>query len=210
MSKYQLNETFSAFLSHVSHLHSIYPSGKQETVFLNTLGGAWSSGENSYPNFGGRCRSLKYPNIRILAELLEFNGFDFRVLILVRNAIDTLLSTSIHRKFASWKKNAEFYAHIVEDVMLTNQLERLDKRFMKCMNYDLLPEIDEGLGQFLGVDSKKQKYSLEEEMKLFYKDSRKDFEREQEERKFVKEDNENHFYSFQKANSKLRAFCNSL
>ena len=34
-----------------------------------------------------------------MAEVFESEGVDFRVLVLVRNAVDTLLSTVAHRAF---------------------------------------------------------------------------------------------------------------
>ena len=43
---------------------------------------------------------MMYPNIRILAELAEDAGLDFRVVVLTRKLEPILTSTTVHRNFA--------------------------------------------------------------------------------------------------------------
>lgn len=113
------------------------------SFFINTFcrSESWSCGEMSYPNYGGPCKRFQFPDVRVLAELLESLGVDFRILVVVRNAVDVLLSTTVHRHFGYWKYNAEMYADIVNERILNDQLYRLDKRFFRCIDYDKLPYV---------------------------------------------------------------------
>ena len=74
-----------------------------------------------------------------------------RVLVVVRNAIDVLMSTTMHRHFGKWDHLAHMYGHIVKHDIIEKQLKRIDRSFFQCMSYDSLPIIPEGLGEFLGL-----------------------------------------------------------
>ena len=53
----------------------------------------------------------------------ESIGIDFRVLVMVRNAVDILLSTTVHRTFGGWAEFTHLYAGILNRDMLGNQLQ---------------------------------------------------------------------------------------
>lgn len=59
----------------------------------------WFPGRYSYPYAFGPNKGLNYIDLRILAEVAEEEGVDFRVLYMQRSATDLLLSVTVHRKF---------------------------------------------------------------------------------------------------------------
>ena len=112
-------------------------------LLLLNLGGGGSVGEGSYPNFGAsgdRCRGLKLPDVRLMAEVFEHAGADFRVLVLLRNGVDTLISTVARRAFTKdFADAAALYESVLRRDVLRNQLLRLDPKFYACLDYDRLP-----------------------------------------------------------------------
>lgn len=94
-----LFEQFAAIRDH--------PRTQGKTVILNTMCRAFGEGEMSYPNFIGRCRSWRIPDVRLLADVCESLGIDFRVLVIVRRPMEILLSTVVHRHFHSWSSGAQ-------------------------------------------------------------------------------------------------------
>lgn len=56
-------------------------------------------GRLSYPYAFGPNKGLNYIDLRILAEVAEEEGVDFRVLYMKRSATDLLTSVTVHRKF---------------------------------------------------------------------------------------------------------------
>ena len=56
-------------------------------------------GKYSYPDAHGPDKTLKYLDLRLLAEAAEEEGVDFRVLYLRRPAKDIMLANTVHRRF---------------------------------------------------------------------------------------------------------------
>jgi len=112
---------------------------------LASLGGC---GMMSYPNFPGKLKMFQTPDVRLLAELAEDEGVDFRILVLHRPAAAVLRSTTIHRHFGSWNTEAVVLEHNAQTLLA--QLQSLDPAFVLCTEYDRLPEFPEGLEAFLG------------------------------------------------------------
>lgn len=69
----------------------------EELPFPGTM--ALMHGKYSYPDGFGPNKVLKYLDLRILAEVAEEEGVDFRVLYLRRSAKDMLIANTIHRGF---------------------------------------------------------------------------------------------------------------
>lgn len=54
----------------------------------------------SYPYSGGANKVFQYTDLRLLAELAEEEGVDFRVVYLRRSAEDMVVADTVHRQFA--------------------------------------------------------------------------------------------------------------
>ena len=54
------------------------------------------AGMMSYPNFGPPDKVLHHPDMQTLATMAEAAGADLRVLVVLRGARETLVSTSVH------------------------------------------------------------------------------------------------------------------
>ena len=92
----------------------------------------------SYPNYGGDCKPLKLPDVRLLAEVFEAAGADLRVVALARDPLDVLASTTLRRTIQDdWAAAAALYADAAG--ALAAQLARLDPAFVACADYDALP-----------------------------------------------------------------------
>merc|ERR1712196_762393 len=99
----------------------------------------------SYPNYGGPFKMFQNPDVRILAELCELEGLDFRVLVSSRSAEDLLYSTAEHRGFmgGQWTLEGVVLEHSAR--VLAAQLRALDRGFVLCGDYSRLPSFP-GLG----------------------------------------------------------------
>jgi len=132
-------------------LHRISQSSAPGLVFANNFEPAFNQrflmGMMSYPNFGEPLKIFKTPDVRLLAELAEDEGVDFRVLFLHRSAAEMLKSTT-GRNFGGW----DFEAVVLEQnaQALRAQLQLLDPAFVLCLDYDRMPELPAGLEAFLG------------------------------------------------------------
>ena len=99
-------------------------------VVLNTLNvhhsGAASpqTGEMSYPNYAGPHKANHYPDLVVLARLAARAGADLRVLVLHRSAEDMLISTTVHRSFATTVSEAKILVKSAE--ALASQLHTLE------------------------------------------------------------------------------------
>eukprot|EP00924_Labyrinthula_sp_SR-Ha-C_P016909 snap_masked-scaffold_6-processed-gene-18.12-mRNA-1 protein AED:1.00 eAED:1.00 QI:0/0/0/0/1/1/3/0/353 len=125
---------------------------QNKTFFINAYCSSWGTGELSYPNYIHTCREYKYPNPHLLASLFENQHLDFRILFLKRDLFDILLSTTIHRRFQTWDEGIEIYSKMVK--ILSKQVSLLSQEFFTCLDYDTLPEVNSGIGNFLGTDRK--------------------------------------------------------
>lgn len=56
-------------------------------------------GKYSYPHGSGQKKLMKYIDLRLLAEVAEKEGVDFRVLYLRRSVKDILVADTVHRHF---------------------------------------------------------------------------------------------------------------
>eukprot|EP00040_Diaphanoeca_grandis_P043510 m.9514 g.9514 ORF g.9514 m.9514 type:complete len:464 (+) comp7785_c0_seq1:300-1691(+) len=123
-----------------------------ESVFvLNThCSKCCKCGMQSYPNFRQGCKRWQFPDMRVMAEIFEEFGIDFRILVLDRSALNLMLANVVHRKFGSWTALSKMYSDILNNHMLDEQLERLDPMFYACMDFDGLPRIQTNLDSFLG------------------------------------------------------------
>eukprot|EP00040_Diaphanoeca_grandis_P042782 m.265957 g.265957 ORF g.265957 m.265957 type:complete len:386 (+) comp64630_c0_seq1:362-1519(+) len=149
----------------VAYMHSIrtkYPPSSDKVVFINTLF-PWtppkltcSSMMSSYPNCAGKCKHWQFTDVRLMAEIFEESGFDFRVVVLDRSAINIMIANTVHRQFGYWSKLAEVYTKLVSDHMVKAQLARIDPLFYACLNFDSLPELPKNLAAFLGFPELKQ------------------------------------------------------
>lgn len=181
------------------------PTTSDKVMFVNVLCKT-DRGMMSYPNFKGACRELKYPDARILAEMYESIGVDFRVLVIIRNAVDILLSTSVNRHFGSWKENQELYTWMMKDVVMRTQLQRLDRKFIECIDYDALPDIPDRASEFLGIDS--NTFNLQEALKQQFHVTNSD-ERAQLREKYMKLDTAGGYKKLQAEIDKLKQLCSN-
>uniref|UniRef100_A0A7S3LMY4 Uncharacterized protein n=1 Tax=Aplanochytrium stocchinoi TaxID=215587 RepID=A0A7S3LMY4_9STRA len=178
-----------------------------------TLWQDWSSySEISYPNFGGRCRRWQIPDVRILAEMFESQGVDFRVVVLVRDALDLLISNAVHRKWERWSVIAPQYISILNDNILKSQLLRLDPNFFRCIDYDNLPDIPVELGEFLNIDNQMgSDWTLAKSFKEHFVDKRKDPKanalKTKERLQYSAADTRKYHETLNSATEKLRTLC---
>jgi len=114
---------------------------RHSLLALNAVGGgggqcvnASCSGMMSYPNFQGPGRPLHYPDVYRLARWAEEAGADLRVVVMTRNALDTLASTTVHRSFASWEQQSVILTNAV--AALKQQLDLVDPRFYACAPFE--------------------------------------------------------------------------
>ena len=108
-------------------------SGPPQLVFLNCIRGGTEAGPMmSYPWKGGKDKVLHRPDIRVLAMLAEEARVDLRVVVLQRNALDTLISTTVHRNLGS----QSYEAAVLHDmaVVLAAQLRAIDGAFVECVD----------------------------------------------------------------------------
>jgi hypothetical protein len=124
-------------------------SGRTGLIALNTL----TKGENmmSYPSFARPCRRFTIPNVRILAEMFELLGADFRIVVMVRNSHQIIRSVVDHRHFyADAAQASSMFTDVLEEVL--RQLGRLDKHFFTYIDYDELPSVPNDFTVWLGLN----------------------------------------------------------
>ena len=114
-------------------------SGPPQLVFLNCIRGGTEAGPMmSYPWMAGKDKVLHRPDIRVLAMLAEEARVDLRVVVLQRNALDTLVSTTVHRNFGANKAgSSQSYEAAVLPAMavvLAAQLRAIDGAFVECVD----------------------------------------------------------------------------
>ena len=122
------NATVAAFRQQAAALGS----GPPRLVFLNCKRRTTGQVMMSYPTLGGPDKVLHRPDVRVLAELAEEAGVDLRVVVLQRNALDILMSTTIHRKFGSDTHEASVLAD--NALALAAQLRAVDSAFFECVD----------------------------------------------------------------------------
>merc|ERR1711920_553984 len=86
-----------------------------------------------YPNFmQGPDRSLRKPDVHLLASLCEEAGVDLRILVLNRQAEQIYHSTVTNRKFSRAIKQTSVL--LDNAFSLYGQLAIVDKALLKCVN----------------------------------------------------------------------------
>jgi len=91
----------------------------------------------SYPNFGGPSKPLHHPDMQTLAMLAEQARVDLRILVVSRDARDTLVSTSVHRlgEFPPWHEEAAVLGNAA--AALAAELALVDPRFLVCARFSV-------------------------------------------------------------------------
>mmetsp|Transcript_11714 Transcript_11714/g.13552 ORF Transcript_11714/g.13552 Transcript_11714/m.13552 type:complete len:216 (-) Transcript_11714:1598-2245(-) len=165
----------------------------------------WSIGEMSYPNYLSDCRNQSIPDVRLFAELFETLGYDFRVVVLLRDVAE-LLHSNFRRGFSGFRE-LPMYTSILEDDMIESQLMRLDPRFYRCLDYDELPYVPSELGKFLNIDNQNgDKWTLFQHMKTAFKAKHTDVIAH-DRTDFLKKDINHLHLKLEYAMSRLRDIC---
>jgi len=107
------------------------------------------AGELSYPNFGGKHKSMNHPDVSMLAVLADSIGIDFRIIVLQRSAAGILASTS-RRDFG---EQQEPRILLDNSAALYSQLRALDPKFFNCVEFEQMRNLtssqQEALASFL-------------------------------------------------------------
>ena len=122
------NATVAAFRQQAAALGS----GPPRLVFLNCKQKNTGAGKMSYPALGGPNKVLHRPDVRVLAELAEEAGVDLRVVVLQRNALDILVSTTVNRHLGQRSRQASMLAD--NALALAAQLRAVDSAFFECVD----------------------------------------------------------------------------
>jgi len=109
--------------------------------------GIGRTGMMSYPNFGGPEKIFQHPDVWLLAQIAEDVGEDFRILFLGRRARALLTSTVVHRHFAPYGPEAVILAYNAR--VLASQLRALDAKFVRCVEYEDMPDLPTDLSSWL-------------------------------------------------------------
>jgi hypothetical protein len=93
------------------------------------------SGMFSYPNYDGIHKALDIPDVTLLAALAESSKVDLRIIVLLRDSQDMLMSYV--RRF---QINAYAEALTMVNAMsaLYTQLAMIDRKFYKCLQFESL------------------------------------------------------------------------
>jgi len=131
-----------------SALHSL--SSTEGLIWVN---GAHKRGERcctgmlSYPNYGGPEKINQHPDVWELAQIAEAHGEDLRIVVVWRQARSLLLADAVHRRFAPYGTAAVILAHNAR--VLAKQLQKLDAKFVRCVEYEHLPDLPADLSSWL-------------------------------------------------------------
>eukprot|EP00924_Labyrinthula_sp_SR-Ha-C_P003611 snap_masked-scaffold_3-processed-gene-0.25-mRNA-1 protein AED:1.00 eAED:1.00 QI:0/-1/0/0/-1/1/1/0/426 len=125
----------------------------RHSVIINTMC-MMKVGELSYPNdfMTNNCHKTDFVDVRVLGDIFEALKLDFRVMFMYRNALDVLLSTSVHRRMGEWIELEGIYEHIMKKYVIKQQLNRLSSDYYMCFDYDKLPNLPKGFGDFFNLD----------------------------------------------------------
>jgi len=92
----------------------------------------------SYPAFGGKCKNSQFVDVRLLAELFEDAGIDFRIVINFRNPYKVMNSNFRRGFFTQYLQHENdpiaSYVKVLEAMIY--QISQLDQEFFKCFIYD--------------------------------------------------------------------------
>jgi hypothetical protein len=130
----------SAFQALSSHEGLLWVNGAHSRGYGPT-------GMMSYPNFGGPDKINQHPDVWEFAKIAEAVGEDLRILFIGRQARSLLTSTAVHRHFAPYSTEAVILAHNAR--VLALQLRALDRKFVRCVEYEHLPDLPTDLSSWL-------------------------------------------------------------
>jgi hypothetical protein len=102
------------------------------------------AGTMTYP-MGEKDRAAFHPDMWMLAQLAEENGMDLRILVLLRDAQDTMDASLAESTFAyeNMPKPPEEPRNLVNNAdVLYSQLDKIDKKFYTCVDYEKLAAQD--------------------------------------------------------------------
>jgi hypothetical protein len=88
--------------------------GEEITLPVNTVPHVPNYGMVSYPNFGGPCRSLNYPNLDHFYHACDVAGVECKHAYIYRDPYLVLASTTVKRKF---NKNALQGIHLFTSLL---------------------------------------------------------------------------------------------
>ena len=94
------NHTAALRSSFVARLREVQQRNAGRLIVLNTFN-VWGSGMMSYPNFRSSNAGPASPDLTVLAELTREAGVELRVLALMRDAREVLVSTTAHQHFGT-------------------------------------------------------------------------------------------------------------
>eukprot|EP00924_Labyrinthula_sp_SR-Ha-C_P006243 snap_masked-scaffold_31-processed-gene-0.28-mRNA-1 protein AED:1.00 eAED:1.00 QI:0/0/0/0/1/1/2/0/390 len=183
-----------------------FSTKQKRSVVINTMC-PMHVGMLSYPNdhIWNRCHRTDFIDIRVLAEIFEALGLDLRIVVMYRNALDILLSTSIRRKFGLWDELEDIYQHTTEKFIIQQQLLRIDPKFFKCFDYDRLPELPNNFGEFFNLAGPNG-----EEFRVHnFEESVEEVERVSLRETYVKIDEKERYKELQTIINKLKHICSN-
>ena len=120
-------------------------------IVLNTWkAGIKGTGMMSYPNYGGRNKAIRHPDIHMLARLAEEAGVDLRIVVILRDPLHIMVSTTVNRHFNKYETQLRILAD--NQAVLLQQLREIDRRFWVCHDFDADPRaVCGGLGEHMGL-----------------------------------------------------------
>ncbi|KAH8065744.1 protein serine/threonine phosphatase [Aureococcus anophagefferens] len=122
------------FFARLQHLRDARGTAARRALLNVNADGATipDAGMMSYPNFGPPDKMLHHPDMQTLATMAEAAGADLRVLVVLRGARETLVSTSVHRlgEFPPWPEEAAVLGNSA--AALASELALVDPRFVVC------------------------------------------------------------------------------
>lgn len=117
-------------------LKTISSSSETALYFLGLCDDA-TAGMLSYPNFSGENKALNHPDVVLLTKMSEEVNIDFRIIVLLRDAVSILKSVfSSKKNYLGGIKGPEPRILIDNTAVLYSQLTLIDSKFFQCMNYD--------------------------------------------------------------------------
>lgn len=138
--KEAVKNVYHSFHSHNTLYNKIYGNSshlKPAVYFALNCDGASKTGMISYPNFFVTQHKHE-PNMNILAKVAELAGVDYRVVIMIRDPVKSMLS--VLNRFLKEATHQQFLQYI--DVFASSQMHLLrqiastDEAFYTCVEYE--------------------------------------------------------------------------
>jgi hypothetical protein len=113
----------------------------KHTHFFGLSMDSTQSGMMSYPNFNGGTKPVNYPDIVMLAALMESLRIDFRIGVLIRDAQDLMISVMKRGFQGTTGRLTEARIMVDNAAALLAQMELLDPRFIRCFEYEKMANL---------------------------------------------------------------------